>query len=278
MKKLCVIGDPIAHSRSPLIQNTMIRALGLDYEYTAQRVPGDQTAQWLARAKAEGYAGFNATMPHKENLVPLMDCLSDDARRYGAVNTVRLRDGRAEGTNTDGEGFLRALREADMDPAGRTVLALGAGGAARAALPKLLQGGAARVYVANRNLRRAEDLCARDGSGRMVPAAFTPESLEETAARCSLVVNCTSLGMSGTAGQFESFAFLDALPREAGVFDLIYSPAQTELLRQAALRDHPVSNGLGMLIWQAIFALEFFTDSSIDGPAMAALVREALES
>ena len=162
MKKLCVIGDPIAHSKSPLIQNAMLGALGLagEYRYEAQRVPGDETAQWLARARAEGCAGFNATMPHKEHLVPLMDQLSDDARMYGAVNTVCLRDGRAVGHNTDGEGFLRALKEAGMDPAGKRVLMLGAGGAARAVAPKLLQGGAEAVFVCNRTVERAaETVC-----------------------------------------------------------------------------------------------------------------------
>ena len=277
MKRLCVIGDPIAHSKSPLIQNTMLKALGLDYEYGAQLVPGDQTAQWLARAKAEGYAGFNATMPHKEHLVPLMDELSDDARMYGAVNTVCIRDGKAIGHNTDGAGSLQALKEAGMDPAGRRVLVLGAGGAAKAVVPKLVQGGAGAVFLCNRTRERAAALCAWDDGGRLSPADFTPETLKRLAAQCSLVINCTSLGMSGTSGQFESFDFLDTLPAGSGVFDLIYSPAETELLRQARLRGHRTANGLGMLIWQAIFALEHFTDTKIDGRAMARLVEEALK-
>lgn len=277
MKKLCVIGDPIAHSKSPLIQNTMLKALGLDYEYGAQRVPGDRTAQWLDRARAEGYAGFNATMPHKEHLVPLMDELSGDARMYGAVNTVCIRDGKAIGHNTDGMGSLQALKEAGMDPAGRKVLVLGAGGAAKAVVPKLIQGGAEVVFLCNRTVERAAALCAWEEQGRLSPADFRPETLRRLAAQCSLIINCTSLGMSGTSGQFEDFDFLDALPGDGGVFDLIYSPAETELLRQARLRGRRTANGLGMLIWQAIFALEYFTDTRLDGRAMARLVEEALK-
>ena len=278
MRELCVIGDPIAHSRSPFLHNTMLRALGLDgeYAYTARRVPGGDTAAFLARARAEGVAGFNATMPHKEHLVPLMDALTDEARGYGAVNTVRLRDGRAEGHNTDGEGFLRALREAGLDPAGRTVLLLGAGGAARAAAPKLARAGAERVYVCNRTPERAAQLCAGDPAGRLAPAGMDGETLARLAPRCTLLVNCTSLGMEGTGGQFDDLSFVDALPGGAGVFDLIYSPAETELLRRAQGRGLPASNGLGMLIWQAVLALEFFLDRELDGPAMARLLREAM--
>ena len=104
-KKLCVIGDPVEHSKSPLIQNTMLESLGLDYIYLCQPVPRGQCEQWLACAKFAGYAGFNATMPHKQELVPLMDALDEDARLMGAVNTVCIREGKTYGYNTDGEGF-----------------------------------------------------------------------------------------------------------------------------------------------------------------------------
>ena len=279
MRQLCVIGDPIAHSKSPLLHNTMLRALELDgeYEYTARRVPGADTAAFLAEARAEGVAGFNATMPHKEHLVPLMDRLSDDARMYGAVNTVCLRDGEAVGHNTDGAGFLRALLAAGLDPAGRTVLLLGAGGAARAVAPKLLQGGAEAVFICNRTITRAAQLCAWDSLGRLAPAGMDRETLARLAPRCSLAVNCTSLGMEGTGGQFEDLSFVDALPPEAGVFDLIYSPAETALLRRARARGLRTANGLGMLIWQAILALELFLDRELDGPAMARLLEEAMK-
>ena len=277
MRKLCVIGDPIEHSKSPLIQNAMIAAAGLDYAYGAQRVAGSDTAQWLERAKGERYAGFNATMPHKENLVKLVDELSADAAQFGAVNTVCIREGKVYGYNTDGEGFLRALREANMDPADKNVLVLGAGGAAKAVVHKLIQGGAERVVVANRTVERAEALCGQVGSDRLAACDFSRETLCRQAAQSDLVVNCTSLGMTGTAAQFEDLTFLNELNAGAGVFDLIYSPARTKLLTVAEELGHPVSNGLGMLIWQAVFALEQFTQTELDGSTMAAAARRALE-
>ena len=109
MKHLCVIGDPVLHSKSPLIQNTMIRTLGLDYDYVCQPVKREELPAWLDRVRAEGWAGFNATMPHKEALVPYMDELDEDAKLYGAVNTVCYRNGKLYGFNTDGGGFARAL-------------------------------------------------------------------------------------------------------------------------------------------------------------------------
>ena len=128
--KLCVIGDPVGHSKSPLIQNTMLQALGLDYIYLCQHVPRGKTAEWLRCASFCGYAGFNATMPHKEALVSLMDHLDEDAAMYGAVNTVAIREGSYYGYNTDGRGFLASLHQAEIETEGKRVLLLGAGGAA----------------------------------------------------------------------------------------------------------------------------------------------------
>ena len=275
MKRLCVIGDPVAHSRSPLIQNAMIAAAGLDARYGAERVAAAELESWLERAKREGLSGFNATMPHKERLAALADVLSPDGARFQSVNTVCIKDDRIYGYNTDGDGFLQALREADMDPAGRSVLVLGAGGAARAVLPKLLEGGAEQVLVANRTADRAAALCA--GEDRVRAADFAPDTLRRLAARCSLAVNCTSLGMSGTAGNFEDLSFLEELRGDAGVFDLIYSPARTPLLRRAEELGLKADNGLGMLVWQGVFALELFAGERLDREALAGAARRALE-
>lgn len=275
-RKLCVIGDPVLHSKSPLIQNTMIAALGLDYIYLCQPVERGRAADWLACARLSGYAGFNATMPHKEALAALVDRLDEDAALYGAVNTVVLRDGEALGCNTDGRGFLRALAGLGVAPAGRRVLLLGAGGAAKAVALKLAQQGAERVYVCNRTPEKAEALCRQDPTGRLRPAGFAPEELRRLAGECALAVNCTSLGMTGTGGRFADLSFLEALPPEAAVCDLIYSPAETELLRRARAGGHPAMNGLPMLVWQAVYALELFTDTRIDGDAMMALLRRTV--
>ena len=265
-KKLCVIGDPVLHSKSPLLHNTMLRELGLDYVYLCQPVPRGRCREWLDCAKFTGYAGFNATMPHKEELVPLMDELDGDAALIGAVNTVCIRDGKAYGYNTDGEGFLRSLADEGIHPAGRRVMVLGAGGAAKAVCLKLAQAGAA-VTVCNRTLEKAEAICAHDPA-HLRAAGFDAVTLYKEAQGCDLLVNCTSLGMEGTQGQFEDFSFLDGLAAGVPVVDLIYAPAQTELLRQAARRGHKTVNGYGLLVNQAVLALEHFTGTAIDAARM----------
>ncbi len=277
-KKLCVIGDPISHSKSPLIHNTMINAKGLNYLYLCQPVPRGQVAQWLELAKFGGYAGFNATMPHKEELVPLMDELSADAKLYGAVNTVCIKDGKAFGHNTDGAGFLRALEEEGHSAQGARVMILGAGGAAKAVALKLAEAGATSVTICNRTLEKSQALCALDQWGVLQPALFTPQVLTEVASHSDLLINCTSLGMEGVGGQFQDFGFLAALPQEAVVCDLIYNPKRTQLLQQAKALGHPTFNGMGMLIHQAILALELFTDEVLDPEVMAPKVRDALQN
>ena len=269
--KLQVIGDPVLHSKSPVIHTAMLAALGLeDITYTARVVRRGELPDYLAWAKENGVIGFNATMPHKEDLVPLMDELDSAARSIGSVNTVCLRDGRLSGHSTDGPGFLAALKhELHVSPNRRTITLLGAGGAARAVACTLAQAGAARVYVCNRTKERAAALCAMDPSGCLTPAGFDNETLSRLAAQSDLLVNCTNLGMEGCPGQFEDFPFLDTLPRDAAVYDLIYHPVETELLRQARRRGLAAANGLSMLVWQAVLALEYFLDRPLDREDLA---------
>lgn len=274
--KLQVIGDPVLHSKSPVIHGAMLRSLGLDIPYTPHVVRRGELPAYLAWAREHGVTGFNATMPHKEDLLPLLDGVDPMARVIGAVNTVCLRDGSWVGFNTDGGGAAAALKNAGMDPAGLTVTLLGAGGAAKAVALALSHAGAVRVFVCNRTLARAEELCAHDPLGRLSPAGFDPDILRRCAEQSRLLVNCTNLGMEGCPHQFEGFSFLDALPAGAGVFDLIYHPAETELLAQARRRGLKTLNGLPMLVNQAVLALEHFLDRPLDRPAMAAAATAAL--
>ena len=274
MKKLCVIGDPVLHSKSPLIQNTMIRALGLNYEYLCQPVKREELPAWLDRVRAEGWAGFNATMPHKEALVPHMDELDEDAKLYGAVNTVCNINGKLYGFNTDGGGFARALAGAGIPIQGSKFMLLGAGGAAKAVTLKLVQQGARQVVICNRTVEKAAVLAAH-APEIMSTSGFSPEELAEAAANCDVLINCTNLGMAGSP-EFETLAFLDALPVGAPVCDLIYHPLETALLARARALRHPAMNGLPLLIHQAILALEHFTNTQIDAAAMLPLVEQAL--
>ncbi len=274
--RLQVIGDPVLHSKSPVLHGAMLSALGLDAAYDARVVRRGELPDYLRWARNHGVAGFNATMPHKEDLLPLLDGMDPAARLTGAVNTVCLREGAWVGFNTDGAGALSALGEVlGFDPAGSTVTLLGAGGAAKAVALALAQAGAERVRVCNRTLERAVELCARHP--RLTPAPFDPDTLERLCRGADLLVNCTSLGMEGCPRQFEGFSFLDALPPHGAVFDLIYHPAETELLAQARRRGLRAMNGLPMLVWQAVLALEHFLNRPLDRGAMAAAASAALE-
>ena len=273
--KLQVIGDPVLHSKSPVIHGAMLAALGLDIPYTAHVVRRGELPQYLTWAKGSGVTGFNATMPHKEALMPLMDELDDLARLCGAVNTVCIREGRTIGYNTDGGGFLRALDDLGVIPAGKQVMLLGSGGAAKAVAAALVGAGAA-ITVCNRTIAKAEALGAM-APHRMTPTDFRSETLRAVAAGSDILINCTCLGMEGAAAQFEDLSFLEALPQGAAVCDAIYAPAETLLLRRARELGHPTMNGMGMLLHQAILALEHFTGETLDVERAKAAALAALE-
>lgn len=274
--KLQAIGDPVLHSKSPIIHSAMLARLGLDgVTYTAKVVRRGELPDYLAWAKENGVTGFNATMPHKEALVPLMDELDPLAEKCGAVNTVCIKEGKYYGYNTDGPGFLRALADLGVTAAGKKALLLGSGGAAKA-VGLALAGAGARVTVANRTVSRAEEICRLDPE-RLTPAGFETEELCRLAGESDILVNCTPLGMEGTGTDFEKLDFVDALPEGAAVCDAVYAPAETSLLKRAREKGHPAMNGMGMLLHQAILALEHFTGENLDKETAKAAALAALK-
>lgn len=272
-RKLCIIGDPVTHSKSPLLQNAMCQALGLDYVYLCQPVKVGELDDFLTAAKTLGYAGFNATMPFKELLVPRLDELDPLAEKLGAVNTVCIKDDKLYGYNTDCPGYVAALKSRGFDPAGKRALLLGAGGAAKAVAVGLAHAGAKEICIANRTAEKAQAVAALI-PGQGVVTGWDMPSLSAAAGRCDLLVNATSLGMAGQ-GEFDDLGFLDALPKAALVSDLIYHPAQTHLLRQAHSLGYATMNGLPLLMHQAILALEKFAETSVP-PQRVVPVLEAL--
>ena len=261
-KKLFVIGDPVGHSLSPLLQNTMLSILKRPYLYLDQPVKKEELPSFLEACKVMDVVGFNATMPHKEALLPLMDGgLSEEAERFGAVNTVCLRDGKWYGYNTDGQGLLLALGRLGADPEGKRVMVLGAGGASKAVSLSLAKAGA-NVALCNRSVGKAEALCAEDPA-HMTPYGFDMQTLCTLAKESDILINCTSLGMDGTKGQFEDLSFLSMLPDHALVYDAIYSPRETLLLQTARDRGLQTANGLSMLLYQGILSLELFTGEPV---------------
>lgn len=272
---LAVIGDPIAHSLSPLLQNTMIAALGRDDLYLAFPVKKGGLPAFLAAAETLNIQGFNLTMPHKEDILPFLGEISPEARRCGSVNTVRRRNGTLEGHSTDGLGFRRSLQDRGWDFPGRRVTILGAGGAARAIAMTAMESGAARVTVVNRTVEKAEALCAGQAGMRALALPQVEAVLPET----DLLINTTPVGMDGVSGTAR-YGFLRALRPGAPAVDCIYAPPVTPFLAAASQLGHPIQNGIGMLIYQAVYAYEFFrelTFSPRQVTELGALLRETYE-
>ena len=255
MIKACVIGWPISHSRSPIIHGYWLKQHGIEGSYTRQPVEPANLQAFLGSLAEQGYAGCNVTIPHKEQAYQLVSRADDTTDRLGAVNTIYVRDGKLLGTNTDGEGFINSLRHAQPELVlkNERVAVLGAGGASLAIVNSLLEQGVTSIALANRTLEKAEQLRKRFGS-KVNPIAW--EKAEDQLADCDLLVNTTSLGMTGQA---ELAIDLARLPQKALVTDIVYTPLRTPLLERAAARGNPVVEGLGMLLHQAVrgFSLWF---------------------
>jgi len=249
MKRLGVLGWPVAHSRSPAMHNAALAALGLkDWYYQRLPAPPEVFAETVAGLPTAGFVGANVTIPHKEAALALADEATPDARAIGAANTLAFAPGGAvAASNTDAPGFLAALRAAGHDPAGQTALVLGAGGSARAVVYALREAGAARVVVWNRTGDRARALATDLG----VEAADRPIAAE-------LLVNCTSVGLAD--GEFKELPVdADALGTYATVADLVYRAGGTGLVAQAQRRGCTVVDGLEVLVRQGAMSLEAWT-------------------
>jgi shikimate dehydrogenase len=239
-----VLGWPVAHSRSPRLHGFWLRRHGIDGAYLPLPVRPERFADAVRALADLGFRGANVTLPHKEAAFAVCDSVAPSARRAGAVNTLVFReDGRIEGSNTDGFGFLENLRAAApgwRPEAGRAVL-LGAGGGARAIAAALLEAGCPGLTLVNRSPARAEAL-ARELGGPVSVADRPP--LGDAA----LLVNTTSLGMAGQPGLELD---LSPLPQGAVVADIVYVPLETGLLAAARARGLVAVDGLGMLLHQA---------------------------
>ena len=274
MKQLFVIGDPVAHSLSPLLHQAMIDQTGTAYRYDVRTIRPEELPAFVRWAKDGGCAGFNVTMPHKEAILPLLDEVDTTAASCGAVNTVCIREGRAIGHNTDGTGFLDSLAGQGFYPQGRTVLLLGAGGAAKAVGHALATAGAGRIIVCARRLERAAALAAQlPGCGEGIVLA--QDAIQQAAAACDLLVNATPLGMAGSPA-FARLDFLQAMPPHAVVYDMVYHPRRTALLEAAARQGLRTVGGIDLLIRQAVRAFTFFTGETPDTAALYDALREPL--
>lgn len=284
-----VLGHPIRHSASPALQNAGIAALGLNWRYLAFDVHPDNLRAAISGAKVMKFIGLNLTVPHKLLAVSMVDVLDDSAKTWGAVNTIRFesRDAhghwqsvanvaeeshgawRTVGFNTDADAIVRSLDEdLGCSVAGAKVLLLGAGGAGHTAALKLAADGAAELFLVNRTQARAEEL-AREIQKRFPKVKAT---VGYPQAGVDLLLNATSLGLNA-ADPLPLDSSRYSLKQAGTVFDMIYRPTETPLLRAARAAGCKTANGLGMLLYQGAKALEIWSGR----PAPVAVMRRALE-
>jgi len=253
VKRACVIGWPVEHSRSPTIHRYWLKLHGIDGAYEKEAVPPGEARGFMHSLGERGYVGANVTLPHKLVALDAADVADDAARAIGAANTLWLdAEGKLNASNTDAYGFMTNLDEqaSKWNQGGRPVVVLGGGGAARAVLYGLIKAGAIKVLLANRSRSRAEDLAL---AFPQRVEAVDWDARAPALAGCGLLVNTTSLGMKG---QPPLTIDLGALPPDAVVADIVYSPLETPLLAEARKRGNIAVDGLGMLLHQAVPGFE----------------------
>lgn len=265
-----VIGDPIRHSRSPVMLNRAFRAAGINGAYAAFHVTPERLGEAIRGIRALGFRGLNVTIPHKIEVMAYVDEIDEGARAIGAVNTIVNEGGKLVGYNTDGIGYVRSLKEeAEPELRGKKIVVVGTGGAARGIVWALAREKPASIALANRTAERAHAL-ADSFSAEAQVYAIAWDALSEACAEADVVINTTSVGMSPD---------VDAVPVDpswlrpgAVASDLIYNPLTTAFLRGAAERGCRIHGGLGMFVYQGAYAFEYWTGR----PAPTDAMREAV--
>ncbi len=275
-----VFGYPVAHSLSPAMHNAAFAALRLAFIYIPFPVSPDALGSAIRSLPALGIVGVNLTIPHKENVLPFLDAITEEAREVGAVNTVHCLDGRLLGDNTDGRGFYEPLREMGVSLQGRQVVVLGAGGAARSVVFRLLREGA-NVVLTNRTPERAERLAqdaASAGYGAQMRVVGGSEAgeLGNAIAGAELLVHTTRVGMHPVTDALPLVP-LEAFHPNLLVYDLVYNPVETRLIQEARRRGCRTLTGVKMLVYQGAAAFERWTGVWPPTDVMEAAVLEGLQ-
>ena len=281
MLNLAVIGDPIAHSLSPAVHQSALSALGISHTYEKVQVKKGELVSFLAYAKEKNITGFNLTMPHKVDILPFLDEMDESAQRFQSVNTVHVVDGRLYGYNTDAGGYTEALKYAGYGFKNSRVVILGAGGVVRTLAQEAAWQGAKSICLLNRTIEKAEEICAMVKEKTDMPIMAQPMNAKTMAEACEstdILINGTPLGMHGVDADFKDFSFLQHLPKDALVSDLIYNPDTTQLLAKAQGQGLNTLNGLGMLIYQALLADRIYTGLEFEMKAVYEIVAEKVKS
>jgi|FLOH01.1.fsa_nt_gi shikimate dehydrogenase len=255
-----VMGWPVKHSLSPELHNYWLAQQRIDEQYGLLEIEPKDLREKTEKLVAAGLKGWNVTVPHKINMMLLCDEISQTAKIIGAVNTVKIVDDRLFGTNTDAYGFIQNLiNKVPTWNSQKAALVIGAGGAARAAVYSLCEAGVPKIYIANRTYQKAYELCADFGYNNMT--ALEWEDRESVIADVSLIVNTTTLGMTGLSElEFD----LSTAKKDTVVYDIVYKPLMTKLLKEAEKYGLNVVTGFGMLVHQAAAAFELWFNVSPD--------------
>lgn len=274
----CLIGDPVEHSMSPAMHNAAFAELGLDYAYLAFRVPAQSLGQAVEGMRALDFAGANVTIPHKREVMKLLDEIDPLARDIGAVNTIVNDGGKLVGYNTDGEGMLKALESEGIRPKGAKAVLLGAGGAAHAiAFTLAKKAGLESLYILNIVEADAKELAKRVQSAskaRVSGLAFSEENLAAAVGDAGLVINATSVGMSPDKGK--SLVPKRLLRKGLMVFDAVYNPLETKLIREAKAAGCVTVTGEKMLANQGAASFELWTGKKAPADLMLSIIRKGL--
>jgi len=272
--KLAVIGYPISHSASPKMHQAALDALQLDMSYVRIEVEPGNVAETFRLMQEKGFLGCNVTIPHKLEAMAECDELSESAQALGVANTILFQDGKIYGDNTDGPGLVKALQEElDFEVKGSRILLLGAGGGAgKAIATQLAADGCAELYLSNRTVSKVEDLAAdlaRYDSTICYAINNSDNALVILADEIDLIINATSLGMK--PGDIPPFP-LDALKAKHKVYDAIYNPSETVMLKVARRAGAATANGLSMLVHQGALSFEKWTGQTPDTELMKSAI------
>lgn len=270
-----VIGDPIAHSLSPLMMNHAFAVVGLNAVYMAFHVKPEQLEHAMSGIRGLGFRGANVTIPHKQAVMDYLDEIDDGARVIGAVNTVVNEGGKLIGYNTDGIGYVRSLEEeCNIDLQGRNIVLIGAGGAARGVAYALAKKNPSSICIVNRTVGKAEQLAASLAAYGDI-RGMGMEKLDDIKEHADIVINTTSLGMHPNV---EDRPADPTLFRSGTIIsDLIYNPRMTRWLREAAEHGCKIHSGLGMFIYQGAYAYEYWTGQEAPVQEMRQAVEQALK-
>ncbi|TDI91256.1 MAG: shikimate dehydrogenase [Candidatus Dadabacteria bacterium] len=257
-----IFGHPVKHSLSPDMHNSAFNTLGLNSVYVAFDIDPESIEEATRAIRVMGIRGINITIPHKQTIIPYLDEVSPDAKLTGAVNTVKNENGKLLGYNTDVGGFLRAIREdLDFSPEGNTLFLIGAGGAARAVLSAFCMNGGAVVYITDIIKDKALELANQFKANFQNITIETVELdnqnlIEQKLNEADILVNASPAGMDGV-GSLD--IPLTSLNKNAVVYDLVYKPPDTNLLKEAKQLGHKASGGLSMLLYQGAESFEIWT-------------------